>query len=101
MDLLSQRYASPSFFLNGVIQSGRLDDFVDNFVQLTNDEKEEKAMWDYYLHRMPFYEGSFNDFVEETKNTNAHQRMSERTIETTVQHSFEILNRFNPEEGGE
>lgn len=99
--MLSKRYASPDFFLNGVIRSGRLDEFVTDIVDLTNKEKEEAALWDYYLHRAPFYEGSFNDFVEETKNTAEHQNMSDRTIETTLTHTMNILHKFNPEKGGE
>lgn len=101
MDLLSKRYASPCFFLDGMIQSGRLEEFVTDIVDLTNKEKEEQAMWEYYLHRAPFYEGSFNDFCEEQRNIAEHQNMPERTIETTVQHTMNILNGFNPEKGGE
>lgn len=84
-----------------MIQSGRLDEFVAEIVDLTNREKEEQAMWEYYLHRATFYEGSFNDFVEEARNNAAHQNMSDRTIETTLKHSMNILNKFNPEKGGE
>jgi hypothetical protein len=101
MDLLSQRYASPCFFLNGVISTGRLLEFVEDMVEIINSEKEETALWEYYLHRAPFFEGSFNDFKKEIKNNEEHQNMSERTIETTLQHSMNILNKFNPEKGGE
>lgn len=101
MDLLSKRYADPCFFLNGVISTGRLAEFVDDLIDITNKEKEEAALWEYYLHRAPFFEGSFNDFVDEVKNNEKHQNMSERTIETTINHSMNILNGFNPDEGGE
>jgi hypothetical protein len=101
MDLLSKRYANPCFFLDGMIQTGRLEEFVENIVDMTNSEKEEETMWEYYLHRAIMYEGSFNDFVEESKVTKEHANMPERTIETTVQHSMDILNNFNPEKGGE
>lgn len=84
-----------------MIQSGRLDEFVTDIVDLDNKEKEEAAMWDYYLHRAPFYEGSFDDFCADARNNAEHQKMSDRTIETTVKHSMNILNKFNPEKGGE
>lgn len=100
MDLLSQRYASPCFFLNGMIQTGRLDEFVDNLIETHNAEKDEKALWEFYLHKAPFYEGSFNDFVAEMKTTKEHQNMSDQDIETAVQHTQNILSRFNPEEKG-
>lgn len=101
MDLLSKRYASPCFFLNGVISTGRLDEFVCEIIGITNDEKEERALWEYYLHRAPGFEGSFNDFKDEIKNNAEHQNMSETTIETTLNHTMNILNTFNPEKGGE
>ena len=101
MDLLFKRYASPFLFMDGMIQTNRLAEFVTNIVAMTNQENEEKAMWDYYLHRAIMYEGSFNDFVADTKVRNDHASMSERTIETTLQQTCDILNNFNPEKGGE
>lgn len=102
MDLLSQRYANPCFFLNGVIQTGQLDEFVEEIVQIRNEEKEEQALWDYFLSiRAASFEGSFNEFKEMQKVNDEHKRMSEKDIETTVQHSIDILNGFNPEKGGE
>lgn len=101
MDLLSKRYASPCFFLNGVISTGRLDEFVSDLVEITNDEKEERALWEHFLHRALTFEGSFNDYKAQVKNNAEHQSMSERTIETTLQHTMNILNTFNPEKGGE
>ena len=101
MDLLSKRYASPCFFLSGVISTGRLAEFVDDFIEITNAEKEERALWEFYLTRAATFEGSFIDFKAEIKNNEEHQHMSDRTIETTLQHTMNILNTFNPEKGGE
>jgi hypothetical protein len=99
MDLLSQRYASPCFLLNGMIQTGRLDEFVDDFIVTVRKEKEEQVNWEFYLHKV--FDGSFSDFVDEIENNKKNQNMSERTIETTIQHSMDILNNFNPNRGGE
>ena len=99
MDLLSKRYASPCFFLNGMIQTGRLDEFVGDFIETVQKEKEEQVNWDFYLHKV--FEGTYNDFIDEIETNKKNQRMSGRTIETTVQHSMDILNHFNPDEGGE
>jgi hypothetical protein len=99
MDQLAKRYADPCFVLNGVIGTGRLSEFVDEFLQITETEKEDQANWDFFLHKV--FEGSFNDFMEEQKNNKQNQNMSARTIETTIQHTNEILNNFNPEERGE
>ena len=97
MDLLSKRYASPCFVLNGIIQTGRLLEFVDEIMQITEAEKEEKVNWEFFLHKV--FEGSFNDFLEEQKINKQNQNLSARTIETTIQHSNDILKNFNPEKG--
>lgn len=105
MDLLSKRYANPCFLLNGMIQTGRLEEFVTDVLDMVNQEQEEQTMWDYYLHRALMYEGSFNDFVTETrasaKTTRDNATMSERNLETTIQRSMDILKRFNHEQEGE
>jgi hypothetical protein len=105
MDLLSKRYASPCFLLDGMILTGRLDEFVDDFIRTTNEEIEfenkEKEMhmhWDFFLHRV--LDQSFKEYMDEIENTKRHQNMSKGILETTVQHSNDILNNFNPE-GGE
>lgn len=99
MDQLAKRYADPCFILNGVIQTGRLLEFVDEFMQITQTEKEDQVNWEFFLHKV--FEGSFNDFLEEQKINRQNQNLSARTIETTIQHSNDILNNFNPEKGGE
>jgi hypothetical protein len=48
---------------------------------------------------------SYAEYEEEIENNKNNRKMTERTIETTIQHSMNILNNFNPEEnekqGGE
>jgi hypothetical protein len=99
MDVLSKRYAHPCFFLNGVIQTGRLDEFVDEFGEIVAKEEEERRNWEFFLHKV--FEGSYSDFVAEIEDNKRHQNMSARTIETTVQHTNAILRGFNPERRGE
>ena len=99
MDLLFKRYASPFLFVDGMIQTGRFCDFVDDFIKTINQEKEDQNDWEFFLHKV--WEGSFKDFKEEIENNKQNQNMSKRTVETTVNHSMNILNSFNPEEGGE
>ena len=99
MDLLFKRYASPFSFVNGMIQTGRFDEFVTSFMQTVRKEKDEETSWQYFLHKV--FEGSYNDFKEGMKNDSENQNMSARTIETTINHSMNILNNFNPERVGE
>lgn len=98
MDLLSKRYANPCFFMDGMIQTGRFCEFVDEFVQTVNEEEAEKKEWEFFLHKV--WDGSFGEFREEIKNNRENQTMSEGTIETTIKHTQNILRNFNPEKRG-
>ena len=98
MDLLFKRYASPFLFIDGMIQTGRFTEFVENFVDTNNKEKQEKALWEYYLFRE--WERSFNDFKESVENDRKNAAQSVYDIETTVQNSMNILQNFNPEQKG-
>ena len=99
MDLLYQRYASPFSFINGMLQTGRFAEFVVELIQTTNKEKEDKARWDIYLHKV--FDKSFDEWNAEIENNKSNQEMSAGTIETTVQNSLNILQNFNPIKGGE
>lgn len=101
MDLLFKRYASPFLFMDGMIQTGRFTDFVINFIQTTNQEKEDQLDWDFWLHKV--WEGTFEEFKNGVEANRKNQNMSEQTIETTINESLDILQNFNPppEEGGE
>lgn len=100
MDLLYQRYASPFSFMDGMIQTGRFSEFVESLVKTVNEEREEKAQWEFWLHKV--WDGTYEKFKEEIKNNKENLSMSKRTIETTIQNSMDILKNFNPQkEGGE
>lgn len=98
MDLLFQRYASPFLFLDGMIQTKRFCEFVDEFVLTLHDEKERQTRWEFYLHKVRS-DYSFGEFVDELENNQHNKNLSAETIESTVQNSINILNGFNPERG--
>jgi hypothetical protein len=97
MDLLFKRYASPFSFIDGMIQTGRFSEFVDSLTETVNKEKESQHNWEYFLHKV--WEGSFDDFNAEIETNKRNQKMSKRTIETTVNESMKILKNFKPEKG--
>lgn len=58
--------------LNQMITTKRLKEFVDEFVRIRNEEQEEQAQWDVWLHRI--FNQSFADFrksLQENKQTAA------------------------------
>ena len=99
MDLCFKRYASPFLFMDEMIHAGRFEEFVVELMTTISKEKEDQVNWEYFLHKV--IEGSFSDFLAELEINKKNQNLSERTIETTINHSMKILNGFNPEKGGE
>lgn len=70
-----------------MIQSGRLYEFVTEFMNLEN----EKTLWEFYLHKV------FDKSFEEFKNSVAGQIMPPKEdVGTTVKNSMDILGNFNP-----
>lgn len=99
MDLLFKRYADPFSFINGMILTGRFHEFVVSMWNTETKEQNDREIWEFYLHRV--LDKSFDDFKEELRINAENRNMSERTIETTVQHSMNILQNFNPLKGGD
>ena len=97
MDLLHTRYASPFPFVDMYISSGRFDEFTNSLIKTVNEEREAKAEWEFFLHKV--FDQSFDDFKEEIRITNENKNMSEHDMETIIKQSMNILNNFNPERG--
>lgn len=85
MDLLFSKYASPFSFIDILIDCGRFSEFIDEFYQAENEEKE----WQFFLHKV--YDKSFEDFKE------AMKPQPVVNLETTVKTSKNILDNFKPE----
>ena len=96
MDLLFKRYASPFSFVNEMIKSGRFQEFVVEFANTISKEKEEQKSWEFFLHKV--WEGTYQGFVSDMENNKNDLTMTKQTIETTVNHSLNILNNFKPNE---
>ena len=106
MDLLFKRYASPFLFIDGMMGAGRFCEFVEGVICAVNSEtkeqnreKEMRFHWELYLHRV--LDRSFADYMREVEINDEHKNLSEKDIETTLRHSSDILNNFNPEREGE
>lgn len=91
MDLLSKRYASPFFILNGYIQAGRFCEFIFEFAEAV----QESDQWEIYLHKV--WDKSYSEFKENIDTVQKNRNMSDFDFETTVQNSMNILGNFNPE----
>jgi DNA polymerase III sliding clamp (beta) subunit (PCNA family) len=106
MDLLFKRYASPFPLIDGMILAGRFSEFVDDFIRTINKEteaqnkdKEMRFHWEFWLYRV--LDKTFPEYMREIENDKKHRNISERELGTTLQHTSDILNSFNPENGGD
>ena len=99
MDLLFARYADPFSFVDGMIQAHRFNEFVLSFWRTVNEEKEESYNWEFFLHRV--MDESYGEFRERIKTFSENQNLNARTLETTINESFNILKKLSSEKGGE
>ena len=98
MDLLFKRYASPYSFIQGMIDTGRFEEFVTNFVLTVNKEKSDKIEWEFFLHKV--FDKSYNEWQEEVKTINKNQKISTVDVKTTIKNTNEIINQFNSQNEG-
>lgn len=77
-----------------MLRCGRFADFVTDFQSTVESEKEEKAQWEVWLHKV--FDVSYNDFKQGIKDTKQNMQMTTRDVGTTIQESKDILNNFKP-----
>ena len=92
MDLLFKRYASPFVLIDNLILTSSSSSFIDDFLNITKDEKEEQIRWEFFLHKV--FDKSWKEFNDEV-----NQPIIDKEIDlgATVVKSRNMLNNFTPE----
>lgn len=92
--MLFHRYANPLILLDRMIQSNRLDAFVKEFVEIHNEELEDRTQWEFYLHKV--FDMTWTDFINTVKNGKKETQgtLSQEELESIVRDSFNIINGF-------
>lgn len=92
MDLLFKRYASPFVLIDNLILTSSSSSFIDDFLNITKDEKEEQIRWEFFLHKV--FDKSWKEFNDEV-----NQPIIDKEIDlgATVKKSRNMLNNFTPE----
>ena len=94
MDFLFQRYANPFPLLEGMISTGRLCEFVEEFIKTHNEEEEHKAEWEFWLHKV--FNQSWAEFRESLNPTEKIEAAPTQTeMEETIRASFSMLEGFS------
>ena len=87
MDLLFVRYASPFVLLDGLILTNSLNNFVDDFFDFINEDRE----WEFFLHKV--YDKSWSEFSNEMKQSENQKQVD---LGATIVKSKNMLNNFTP-----
>lgn len=100
MDLLHQRYASPFSLLDYLICTKQFSEWVEQFLNKVNKEKNDRKLWEFYLHKV--HDKSFDDWKKslEVKPGKNDDVMDEAEKQKIVEKSTSILNGFQPTKGG-
>ena len=81
--------------LDHYVKAGRLCEFLDEIIRIKNNELEDKANWEYFLHKV--FDKSYSEFMKEIGKATMPAEpevMEVEQIETTVKNSMEILESF-------
>ena len=87
MDLLFVRYASPFVLLDGLILTNSLKNFVDDFFDFINEDRE----WEFFLHKV--YDKSWSEFSNEMEQSENQKQVD---LGATIVKSKNMLNNFTP-----
>ena len=79
-----------------MIRCGRLYEFICEVVAIKNEETEEQALWEMWLHND--FEQSYVEFRESLERS-SNAEASEEELASIVRQSQEILSFVPPEEG--
>ena len=87
MDLLFVRYASPFILLDGLILTNSLKNFVDDFFDFINEDRE----WEFFLHKI--YDKSWSEFSNDMKQSENQKPID---LGATLVKSKNMLSNFTP-----
>lgn len=77
-----------------MIRTCRMYEFVTEIVNLRKEELEEKASWEFWLHKD--FERSYSEFRDSISTDN--EEISEEKLTEIVKQSYEIASFVPPEE---
>ena len=81
--------------LDQMIKTGRLEEFIAELVEIRNEELEEKATWEFWLHKD--FERSYNE-CREAMNRQPPKAITKAELTEIVKQSAEIASFVPPEE---
>lgn len=83
--------------LDNMLMTGQLYRFVSEIVKTVNEELEEKALWEFWLHKD--WERSWTEF-RKALNDKPHAAPTQQDTLDIVNESMNIMASFRPDGGG-
>ena len=81
--------------LDRMILTGRLTEFIQEFVKIRNEELEDQTRWEFWLHKV--FDMTFKDFLAKANSTKETEEvLPADVLETTIKDSMGIINSFCP-----
>lgn len=90
-----KRYSDPLVLLNHMIRTGRMYEFITELIEIRNEELDEKASWEFWLHKD--FERSFAEFRDDLLNNEKNASLTKKDLANIVNQSAEIAS-FIPQE---
>ena len=84
-------------YLDRMIATGRLEEFVDRFITLYNEEMEDKTLWEIWLHRI--HDKGFDEFKKSISGKPQTAAPTPEEIKSIAMDSKDILASFVPDKG--
>lgn len=81
--------------LDGMIRTGRLREFVGTFYDELHKEKDDRTLWEFWLHKV-FTKESYQEFRESLKKKDDTQaaRPTDEELQAIVNESAQIMQNF-------
>lgn len=80
--------------MNGMLAASRLAEFVEEVINIHNEEYKDKTLWDIWLHRV--FDKSFTEFSQSLETNNA-AAPTDAEVADIVTETKNMLNHFSPE----
>ena len=97
--MIFQRYADPFLLLNGMITAGRFAEYIHEFLQIYNEDQEEKTLWELWLHKV--HDKSYTDFKASVGMITKNAAPTKKETAEVVQQSKQLLAGFRIGVGGD
>lgn len=78
-----------------MISTHRFAEWVDKFLDITYEENEDEALWEFFLHKV--HDKSFSDFLKGCKKPKEAEPVDAETTASTIKESYDMLAGFVPE----